>query len=201
MDEVDKFKTLIDVARSQSGFFTRGQSEYLGLSSLERHERQGDVESWDRAIYRLSGFNRSTRDDLYVIHMALVDHDGWPATAFSHQTALYLHQLIAKPDRIHCRPLRKVNFRQHIEGLILDKRTLPAETATKIDGLWVTDLPTTFVDLLNSPEDHRILVAEAVADAANVGSIQPADFDNVPSKHREFLLRSAGWLKVRERVS
>lgn len=200
MEEVDRFKALIDVARSQSGFFTRGQFEYLGLPDLDKQEKKGDVESWDHSIYRLSGFHRSSRDDLYYLQMALVDHDGWPATAFSHHTALYVHQLTSRPERYQCRLLKRVSFRQSFECLFIDRRIVPAENAVKVDGLWVTDLATTFADLLSTREDNRILVAEAVTDAVTSGALQPEDLESVPTRHREFIMRSAGWLKQRVRL-
>jgi len=90
---------LFDVAQAQSGYFTTGQAAAAGYSPqlLRKYLGNGKVVRVRRGIYRLVHFPASEHEDLVVLWL-------WAAQAgaFSHETALALHDLSdVLPSKVH----------------------------------------------------------------------------------------------------
>jgi predicted transcriptional regulator of viral defense system len=90
---------LFGVAQAQSGYFTTGQAAVAGYSPqlLRKYLGNGRVVRVRRGIYRLVHFPASEYEDLVVLWL-------WAAQAgaFSHETALALHDLSdALPSKVH----------------------------------------------------------------------------------------------------
>jgi predicted transcriptional regulator of viral defense system len=90
---------LFGVAQAQSGYFTTGQAAAAGYSPqlLRKYLGNGRVVRVRRGIYRLVHFPASEHEDLVVLWL-------WAARAgaFSHETALALHDLSdALPSKVH----------------------------------------------------------------------------------------------------
>lgn len=90
---------LYEIAAPQQGHFSLPQAADAGYSRqlLEHHLRQGRLTRTARGLYRLTHFPPGDQEDLVVLWL-------WSRRAgvFSHQTALFLHDLSdALPGRVH----------------------------------------------------------------------------------------------------
>jgi predicted transcriptional regulator of viral defense system len=93
------WNALFGVAQVQSGYFTTGQAAAAGYSPqlLRKYLGNGRVVRERRGIYRLVHFPASEHEDLVVLWL-------WAAQAgaFSHETALALHDLSdVLPSKVH----------------------------------------------------------------------------------------------------
>ncbi len=90
---------LYEVAAAQDGLFTTAQASAAGYSPelLIHHCHAGRVRRVRRGIYRLIHFPAGEHEDLVAVWL-WSDRGG----IFSHQTALFLHQLSdVLPGRVH----------------------------------------------------------------------------------------------------
>ena len=98
-DKKPSWDRLFEVASHQDGLFTTSQAQEAGYSPqlLAHHLRSGRIARVRRAIYRLVHFPLADSEDLTALWL-------WSERrgAFSHETALMLHQLSdALPRRPH----------------------------------------------------------------------------------------------------
>src|SRR5882762_1274916 len=93
------WKALFGIAVGQEGLFSAAQAKEAGCSQqlLGRYLATGKIERTHRAIYRIVLFPRGENEDLISVWL-------WSKNegVFSHETALFLHQLSdALPTRAH----------------------------------------------------------------------------------------------------
>jgi len=90
---------LFDVASGQEGLFTTVQAADAGYSPqlLQKHLHAGRIQRVRRGVYRLVHFPPGDHEDLAAVWL-------WSdrAGVFSHETALFLHELSdVLPSRVH----------------------------------------------------------------------------------------------------
>lgn len=132
--------SLLDLAVSQSGYFTTAQAATLGFSPelLIHHTHAGRIRRARRGIYRVRHLPSQDDEDLVVLWL-------WSARegVFSHATALALHDLsdilpdiaeLTLPLTWHTRRLRVP------VGVVLHHAELAAT-----DRTWVGNVPVTSV--------------------------------------------------------
>jgi hypothetical protein len=192
VDEVARFREVVEVARSQGGFFTNRQLEVLGLS-WQLLEEANLAEIWCDKTYKLLAYSQPQKPALTRIRFLLIDKFGWPATVFSHRTALHLHGLDEESDLIHCRKTLAIKWRAVPSGVILHSGQVADFEVTTANGFPVTNLVTTLLDLLNDNHDWRLLVNQAVGQAVADGTLTEEQVLTSPARHRAFLLRAGGY--------
>jgi predicted transcriptional regulator of viral defense system len=165
---------LYSIAQSQSGYFTTGQAVIAGYSPqlLHKYLGNGRIVRVRRGIYRLVHFPASEHEDLVVAWL-------WAekAGAFSHETALALHDLSdALPAKIHMTiPASWRRRRLRVPAsLVLHYADLGDFDRTGFSAISVTSVRRTLRDCLEanvSPE----LVRQAVLQARRRGLISEKD--------------------------
>lgn len=159
---------LFDVAEGQAGYFTAQQAVKAGVSRqlLSHHARDGGpVIRARRGLYRLRNFPASRREHLVAEWLKT----GRPIEAvISHESAAELDDLTDLiPGKLHLTVSRRHTGRRVPPGVKLhfDTDGVPAEERTERDGLPVTTVERTVVDLLVSygvTEQTELAVARAL---------------------------------------
>ena len=121
---------LYEVAAQQEGHFTLHQAAGAGYSRqlLEHHLRKGRITRTRRGLYRLTNFPPGDQEDLVVFWL-------WSQRqgVFSHQTALFLHDLCdALPGHVHMTLPSPPALRRRVvpQGLCLHLGSVPARDRT-----------------------------------------------------------------------
>jgi predicted transcriptional regulator of viral defense system len=172
--------SLFRIAEAQEGFFNATQAKEAGCSQqlLGRYLASGKVERVQRAIYRIVHFPRGENEDLIALWL-------WSKNegVFSHETALFLHQLSdALPTRAHL-TLPQAWARRVVKPpprVILSYSDLPDEDRAWHGPVPVTAVRRTLADCLHAGVSAE-LVAQASAEAAERGLISPAEVLTAPS--------------------
>ena len=134
---------LYQVAEQQAGYFTARQARQAGFSPslLSYHVGTGRFERVRPRVYRLVRFPASEHEDLYVAWL-----QAGPYSVISHDSALALYDLSDRlPDRIHITVPRTSSRRR--PELQLHTKRLEPEDVTRYEGLPVTSVPRTLVDV------------------------------------------------------
>jgi predicted transcriptional regulator of viral defense system len=134
---------LYELAEQQAGYFTARQARQAGFSRslLAYHLRTGRFERVRPRIYRLGQFPASQHEDLYVAWL-----QAGPEAVISHDTALALCELSdLLPGEIHVTVPRSSSRRR--EGLRLHTKRLAQEEVTQYEGLPVTTVLRTLIDV------------------------------------------------------
>lgn len=171
---------LFSVAVRQEGFFSAAQAKEAGCSQqlLGRYLATGKVERIRRALYRVVHFPRGEHEDLIELWL-------WSRNegVFSHETALFLHQLSdALPTRAYL-TLPKAWTRREVRlpaRLIVSYDDLRDEDRTWHGPVPVTSVRRTLADCLHANVSAE-LVAQAFAQAAERGLIAPAEVITAPT--------------------
>jgi len=169
---------LYEVAAQQEGHFTLRQAAGAGYSRqlLEHHLRKGRLTRTRRGIYRLTHFPPGDQEDLVVFWL-------WSECqgVFSHQTALFLHDLSdALPGRVHMTLPSSLAARRRVvpQGLWLHQGSVPAPDRTWSGPVPVTRPLRTIRDCLagsTSPE----LVQQAIESGLARGLFSRADLEKL----------------------
>jgi predicted transcriptional regulator of viral defense system len=136
-------KRLVEIAASQSGYFSAGQALRAGYSYPAQHYHALE-ENWlrvGRGIYRLPEWPSSAHEDL--VRWTL-----WSAqeAVVSHETALSVHDLgDVNPAKVHLTV--PVGFRAKAAGIILHRAVVPPAEKQEHSGFWVTTPLRSLVDV------------------------------------------------------
>lgn len=165
---------LYETAAQQQGHFTISQAADAGYSRqlLQHHIRKGRVARTRRGLYRLTHFPPGDQEDLVIFWL-------WSQCqgVFSHQTALFLHDLSdALPGRVHMTLPPEVVLRRRSvpAGLRIHPGSVPAPDRTWSGAVPVTRPLRTLRDCLDasvSPE----LVHQAIGTGLARGLFSPSD--------------------------
>jgi len=158
------YEALYGVAEQQAGYFTAAQAKACGYSQrqLTYYVRSGRFGRVRRGGYRLSQFPSSPSEDLFVAWL-----QAGPSAVISHDSALSLYDLSdALPTEVHLTIAPKAS-RRHT-GLRLHTRRLSEDEVTRYEGLPVTTVPRTIVDVAASGLAEE-LVTQAVHEAIRRG--------------------------------
>jgi predicted transcriptional regulator of viral defense system len=178
--EASPWEALFRIAVTQEGLFSAAQAKIAGCSQqlLGRYLSSGRVERVQRALYRIVHFPRGENEDLIAVWL-WTRNEG----VFSHETALFLHQLSdALPSRAHITLPTKWKHR-HVkvpEGVAIYYDDLELIDRTWHGPVPVTSVRRTLSDCLHasvSPE----LVAQASFQAAERGLITKAEVISAPT--------------------
>ena len=171
---------LFRIAVTQEGLFSAAQAKEAGCSQqlLGRYLATGKIERVHRAIYRIVHFPGGENEDLLVLWL-------WSKNegVFSHETALFLHQLSdALPTRAHL-TLPKAWARREVKlpprmNVFYDD--VPDENRAWHGPVPVTTVRRTLADCLHANVSAE-LVAQASAQAAERGLITPAEVLATPA--------------------
>jgi len=147
---LDRVDDLIPIAEGRDGYFTVAEAGRLGITTaiLAHLERAGHIEREAPAVYRLARWPAARHPGLWP---ALLWAESKGPAAFSHRTALAIHGISdLNPVKIELTFLDRM---PRIRGavpptLLLRAREMRAADVTQIDGLPVTRLKRTLVDLI-----------------------------------------------------
>jgi predicted transcriptional regulator of viral defense system len=165
---------LFDVAQSQDGYFTTAQAAMAGYSPqlLAKYLDNGKVSRVRRGIYRLVHYPASEHEDLVVLWL-------WSGRTgvFSHETALFLHDLSdVLPSKVHLtlpEDWRRRRLRVP-RGLVLHHAPVDDDEWQDHGAFVVTSPPRTLRDCLES-HVRPDLVQQAMAEARRRGLISGAE--------------------------
>lgn len=171
---------LFGIAVGQEGLFSAAQAKDARCSQqlLGRYLATGKIERVRRAVYRIVHFPRGENEDLIALWL-------WSKNegVFSHETALFLHQLSdALPTRAHL-TLPGAWTRREVKlppRTIVSYSDLPDEDRAWHGPVPVTTVRRTLADCLHANVPAE-LVAQASAQAAARGLIAPAEVLTAPS--------------------
>lgn len=146
----DDLDNIIPVAERQEGYFSAVQASEQGIShlALSRMVEAGHIERALWGVYRLTRWPASRHGDLWPIALWGQKKE-WPVV-FSHRTALQLHAVSdINPSRIDITLPRQARFRGKLPRAVsIHQRDVPVQQIDHIDGLSVTNLYRTLLDLL-----------------------------------------------------
>lgn len=168
-----KRAALVTVAAQQGGYFTARQALSAGYAYPRQHYhvQTGDWERVARGVFRLRDYPLPEREDLIVLALLSHDRTSQPQAAFSHETALSLHDLSdANPARIHLTV--PPGFRRQLpNGVVIHHGVVPPSDWEERDGYRVTTPLRTLLDIATSPASWPYLES-AVRDALRRGLVR-----------------------------
>lgn len=180
-EEMPDHNALYQTAEQQAGYFTAAQARKAGFSSslLSYHLDTGRFARVRPRVYRLVQFPASPHEDLYVAWL-----QAGPDAVISHDSALALYDLSdLLPGQIHITVPRTASRRR--QGLRLHTKHLAQEEVTRYEGLPVTTVLRTLVDVAGAGlADEQ--VQQAIREALRRGLVT-----------RESLLRLAACRRIR----
>jgi predicted transcriptional regulator of viral defense system len=160
------FEALYPVAEQQAGYFTAAQARAAGYSQrqLTYYVKARRFDRMRRGIYRLTLHPASANEDLFLAWLQV-----GPQAVISHESALALYELSdALPAAVHLTVTPQTS-RRH-PGLRLHTNRLRADEITRFEGLPVTTVPRTILDVAASGLAEG-LVIQAVHQAIQRGLV------------------------------
>lgn len=148
-------------AEQQAGYFTTAQARQAGLSRslLSYHVGSGRFVRVRPHVYRLAQFPASSHEDLYVAWL-----EAGAQAVISHDSALALYDLSdLLPAQVHLTVPRTASRRR--PGIRLHTKRLSPQEATRYEGLPVTTIQRTLVDVSAAglaDEQVRLAIRQAV---------------------------------------
>lgn len=137
---------LYPIAESQGGYFSARQAHAAGISKavLSHHVKSGKLLRVRRGVYRLALFPETPHADLVVAWLAAGEK-----AVFSHESALLIYGLTdLLPGEIHLTVPRTASRR--LTGIRLHTARIRPDEVTWRQGLPITTLPRTLIDLVRS---------------------------------------------------
>jgi len=186
-------RRLHEVAQSQQGFFTTKQAIRSGFAE-KTHAYHVNAGNWireHRGIYRLADFPTPERPDLMLWYLWSQNRKEVPEGAYSHDTALSLHELSdMMPSKLHMTVPREFRRNSKIpEILVIHRAPVDASDVQEMLGVRVTRPLRTIVDLLQSGHVDRSQLKQAVDEAIQRGLIGRKEIDRMPHDKLQRSLR------------
>ena len=172
-------KRLYEIAEEQQGYFTTKQAKAAGFAENTHpyHVQAGNWIREHRGIYRLASFPRGERPDLMLWSLWSRNRGEVAQGAYSHQTALSLHNLSdVMPAKLHMTVPK--NFRRNSEiprVLVLHFADLPPSDMGAVHGVRVTKAMRTILDLLDSGEVPLATLRQALREGLRRGLIRRSE--------------------------
>jgi len=160
---------LYQVAESQGGYFSTRQAREAGFSKalLSHHVKRGRFLRIRRGVYRLTEFPEAPHADLIIAWLSAGAN-----AVVSHESALVLYGLTdLMPAEIHLTVPRTASRR--LPGVRFHTARLEGKEVTHRQGLPVTTLPRTIVDLIRSGVAEEWVV-QAIHQALERGLVSEA---------------------------
>jgi hypothetical protein len=166
---------LFDIAEQQQGFFTTKQAKAAGFAENTHpyHVQAGNWIREHRGIYRLAKFPISDRPDLVLWSLWSRNRNEEIEGAYSHQTALSLHELSdLNPAKLHMTVPTHFRRNSDIPGIVvLHYDDLPASEIQAGPGYRYTRPLRTILDLIDSDAVERTFVRQALRQAVESGLV------------------------------
>ena len=177
-------RRLYEIAQSQQGFFTTKQATRAG-SAEKTHAYHVKVRNWireHRGIYRLADFPAAERPDLMLWYLWSQNRQEVPEGAYSHDTALSLHELSdIMPSKLHMTVPKHFRRNSRIpEVLLLHRADLVEGDVQEMYGMRVTRPLRTILDLLEDGRVDRTIVRQAIDEAMRRGLVSRKQIDSLP---------------------
>lgn len=169
---------LMRIALEQGGLFTADQAIKCGYDQKNHHYyvKTGQWEKVLRSIYRFKPIE-SDLSEYWLWYLWTEGRNKKPQAVFSHETALMLYELSdVNPSKIHMTVPKKFRKGTEIPKILaIHKQDIPESDTKTINGLKVTTVLKTLLDLI---EEHRIsdeFIEQATKQALEKGHISKAD--------------------------
>jgi predicted transcriptional regulator of viral defense system len=170
--------TLIKIALEQGGLFTSDQAVQCGYDQKNHHYhvKVGQWEKVIRGIYRFRPIE-SELSEYWLWSLWSKGRDKKTQAVFSHETALMLYQLSdLSPTKIHLTVPKKFRKGSEIpKVLTLHKQDLTGSDTKTINGLKVTTVLRTLLDLIEEQRISDEFIEQATKQALEKGFITKAD--------------------------
>ena len=168
MNAPNHLTRLFNIAEAQAGYFTTAQAASAGIDRrrLAYYAGAGRLQRIRHGIYRLTQFPHSRHEDLFIAWLTAGPH-----AVISHESALLLYDLSdVLPEAIHVTVPRSASRRR--PGLRIHTNDIGADDITQREGLPVTTVPRTIVDVaLAGLSDEFVL--QATREALYAGLTTP----------------------------
>jgi predicted transcriptional regulator of viral defense system len=176
-------RKLYEIAQSQQGFFTTKQATRAGFTEPTHpyHVRAGNWIREHRGIYRLTDFPTTDRPDLMLWYLWSQNRLEIPQGAYSHSTALSLHELSdLMPSKLHMTVPKE--FRRNVipNILVLHRAELKPNEVQEMHGVRVTRPLRTITDLLQGDGTDRSQLKLAFDEALRRGLIVRKEIERMP---------------------
>lgn len=169
---------LMKMALEQGGLFTSDQAVQCGYDQKNHHYhvKVGQWEKVIRGIYRFSPIE-SELSEYWLWFLWSKGRDKKTQAVFSHETALMLYQLSdLNPTKIHLTVPKKFRKGSEIpKVLTLHKQDLRGSDAKTINGLKVTTVLRTLLDLVEEKRISDEFIEQATKQALEKGFITKSD--------------------------
>lgn len=169
---------LMKIALEQAGLFTADQAIKCGFDQKNHHYyvKTGQWEKVLRGIYRFKPIE-SDLSEYWLWYLWSKGRNKKPQAVFSHETALMLYELSdVNPSKIHMTVPKK--FRKGTEIpkiLILHKQDISESDTKTSNGLKVTTVLKTLLDLIEERRISDEFIEQATKQALDRGFISKAD--------------------------
>lgn len=173
-----RFDELIGIAEENDGFVTSREARAEGItgSVLSRLAKRKRIHRVARGVYRIPYFPQDRLSQYREAILWAKGSSGPRAAAISHLTALSVYGISdANPQSIHLTIPKAARLRRaKPKRVVLHRASLGHREITEYEGLPLTTIARTIIDLLES--GGRIdLVKQAVSDARREGFIRGAE--------------------------
>jgi predicted transcriptional regulator of viral defense system len=169
---------LMKKALEQGGFFTADQAIKLGFNQKNHHYyvKTGQWEKVIRGIYRFVPIE-SELSEYWLWYLWSEDSKKNPQGVFSHETALLMYGLTdLNPEKIHMTVPKKFRKGTDIPKIIfLHKQDITASDTKTINGLRVTTVLRTLLDLIFEQRVSDEFIEQATKEALEKGFLSKAD--------------------------
>ncbi len=171
----DAERRLFEIAEGQQGFFTAKQAKAAGFAE-NTHPYHVQVGNWlreHRGVYRLALFPLTEHPDLVKWSLWSRNRNEAPEGAYSHQTALSLHDLSdVNPAKLHLTVPARFRRNSEVPGiLVLHYQDLRDEDVQTGQGFRYTRPLRTILDLVEADSIERVFLRQALRQALHRGLI------------------------------
>jgi len=177
-DYIDIRSELMKKALEQGGFFTADQAIKLGFSQKNHHYyvKRGQWEKVIRGIYRFIPIE-SELSEYWLWYLWSIDRSKKPQAIFSHETALLMYGLSdLNPEKIHITVPKKFRKGTDIPKILfLHKSDFDITETKTIDGLRVTTVLKTLIDIIDEQRVSDEFIEQATKEALAKGLLSKAD--------------------------
>ncbi|MFH0879757.1 MAG: type IV toxin-antitoxin system AbiEi family antitoxin domain-containing protein [Lentisphaerota bacterium] len=162
------------ISSMQGGFFTTKQAVNAGYNDSVHpyHLRNGDWIRSYRGIYRLSSMEPPEWPELIIYSLWSRDRNDMPQGIYSHETALMIHGLIPRTDRVLDMTVHKL-FRKNCtipKILKLYKNTMAESDWETRAGFRVATIERTFSDLEGTSNPQLLEIISQHSSSASTRS-------------------------------
>jgi predicted transcriptional regulator of viral defense system len=194
-------RRLYELAETQAGFFTTKQAKVAGYAENTHpyHVQAGNWIREHRGIYRLANFPQNDRPDLMLWWLWSKNREGVCQGAYSHETALSLHDLTdLMPAKLHMTVPKSFRRNSTIpRQLVLHHADVLDRDTEVLHGVRVTRPLHTIVDLFYAGNVPISTLRDALREGLHRGVIRRNELSATQHRLRDDkkaiqFLRNAG---------